>query len=922
MDMVENLPDFSRDSDGGSERDMFEVTSTRLSACKHDGGDQQDKERYARESHCEIERRRRNKMTAYINELCEMVPTCSSLARKPDKLTILRMAVSHMKSIRGTGSTTSDGSYKPSFLSDQELKHLVLEAADGFLFVCQCDTGRIIYVSDSVTAVLNQTQSEWYQHTLYELCHPDDAEKICEQLTGSPLPSQGASILGLTGHASLSNCNSINLPKQLAASDLKMCSVASDSSPTSVSDLVSTQICAAQRHSSPTNLTNSICSSPAPGRILDLKSGTLKKEGHQSHLRGSMSSRRGFICRMRIGSAIQSVIQSDTGVSSSLGLTARSRLRHRPTFGISSSSSQCSYAVVHVTGFVKPYNPIMDSNSTNVQVNAQVTGSQACPLFDRLISADNEYNPPISDNNHLGRSDTNNCPNVHISQCLIALGRLQLVNKPEVVDLYPHRFNEFLTRHSSDTLTTFCDQRVQNVLGLETTEVLGQAFGNLLPSSRDKISFQEVFDKAWKLKGQSFTIMVHMRSKLSAELVFVKCRLSAFVNPYNEEVEYVVCTTTSIKPFESETSGSNSNNTCAENNAYSQTKADFYDRTPHVTHSNCSTVHDHMNTAPSNRLIQSNPEPSNYIHSVNQAKEAPLPTYWRHTNDSTDHFDPGFAIQPNTTEMNLSSNLDQQLYPFSRQVDSSLNEPSSLHSLSCSNSHLIPQSNQEHVNIQHHTDAASGDYLSSMPNNYTTLRIGTEFSTSDVQALNNFDHKHNNSLDVNCAFQASTLNTGDCLVQTSESGLTRPSAICFMPSDPVGDCGCDMSENMSAHAMSYLNINRPFVNHDTYLPSIDITSDSRTYRQPITDHPTSAFHGWYDPSTLPSSSISTSESSSLPSDIYRQPVASNHTQDDLSASDFVYPQPHLLQTNNGTNTCMQQNSLQLPNYDYFKYPVQ
>ena len=76
-----------------------------------------------RENHSEIERRRRNKMTQYITELSDMVPTCSALARKPDKLTILRMAVSHMKSMRGTGNKSTDGAYKPSFLTEQVPVH-------------------------------------------------------------------------------------------------------------------------------------------------------------------------------------------------------------------------------------------------------------------------------------------------------------------------------------------------------------------------------------------------------------------------------------------------------------------------------------------------------------------------------------------------------------------------------------------------------------------------------------------------------------------------------------------------------------------------------------------------------------------------------------------------------------------------------
>ncbi|XP_051574717.1 aryl hydrocarbon receptor nuclear translocator 2-like isoform X9 [Myxocyprinus asiaticus] len=211
-----------------------------------------DKERYARENHSEIERRRRNKMTQYITELSDMVPTCSALARKPDKLTILRMAVSHMKSMRGTGNTSTDGAYKPSFLTEQELKHLILEAADGFLFVVAAETGRVIYVSDSVTPVLNHPQSEWFGSTLFEQVHPDDVDKLREQLSTSE--------------------NSMT------------------------------------------------------GRILDLKTGTVKKEGQQSSMRMCMGSRRSFICRMRNG----------------LG---------------PSKEGEAQYSVVHCTGYIKAWPP-------------------------------------------------------------------------------------------------------------------------------------------------------------------------------------------------------------------------------------------------------------------------------------------------------------------------------------------------------------------------------------------------------------------------------------------------------------------------------------------------------------------------------------------------------------------------------------
>jgi len=64
-------------------------------------------------------------MNSYITELASMIPMCHTMPRKLDKLSVLRMAVQHMKTIRSTVNSYTEGQYKPSFLSDQDLKTLI-----------------------------------------------------------------------------------------------------------------------------------------------------------------------------------------------------------------------------------------------------------------------------------------------------------------------------------------------------------------------------------------------------------------------------------------------------------------------------------------------------------------------------------------------------------------------------------------------------------------------------------------------------------------------------------------------------------------------------------------------------------------------------------------------------------------------------
>ncbi|XP_064863279.1 aryl hydrocarbon receptor nuclear translocator isoform X4 [Oncorhynchus nerka] len=407
-------PDFDDDDDDDDGSKLFR--------CDDDGGGG-DKERFARENHSEIERRRRNKMTAYITELSDMVPTCSALARKPDKLTILRMAVSHMKSLRGSGNTAADGTYKPSFLTDQELKHLILEAADGFLFVVSCESGRVVYVSDSLTPVLNQSQSDWLGSSLYDQLHPDDGDKLREQL--------------------------------------------------------------------------STAESNNTGRMLDLKTGTVKKEGQQSSVRMCMGARRSFICRMRCGSC----------PVEPMSMNRLNFLRSRNRNGLGPpKDGEPQYVVVHCTGYIKSWPPtgvnLTDEEADNIQ------GSR---------------------------------------YCLVAIGRLQVTSCPSDTDINSISVPvEFISRHNCQGLFTFVDHRCMATVGYQPQELLGK---NILELAHpeDQGLLRDSFQQVVKLKGQVLSVMFRFLSK-TRDWLWIRTSSFTFQNPFSEEIEYIICTNANVNP--------------------------------------------------------------------------------------------------------------------------------------------------------------------------------------------------------------------------------------------------------------------------------------------------------------------------------------------------------------------------------------
>ncbi|CAG9855665.1 unnamed protein product [Phyllotreta striolata] len=161
-------------------------SSKRFEDTMDDDSDDKDSKRKSRNL---SEKKRRDQFNMLVNELSTMV---SAGGRKMDKSTVLKSTISFLKNhnevtVRSRLNEIQED-WKPTFLTNEEFTHLVLEAVDGFIIIFST-SGQIHYTSESVASLLGHLPndlldtsiydlvSEEEHHILFNVLNPSDVEK-------------------------------------------------------------------------------------------------------------------------------------------------------------------------------------------------------------------------------------------------------------------------------------------------------------------------------------------------------------------------------------------------------------------------------------------------------------------------------------------------------------------------------------------------------------------------------------------------------------------------------------------------------------------------------------------------------------------------------------------------------------------------
>jgi hypothetical protein len=116
----------------------------------------------AKQQHKEIERRRRNRMKAYFEEMEQLIPNIiernKQKKRKLDKIAILSETNEYIKELRGSN--------EHGYLCDSEIMEMIDLAVSAFFFILDFETKKIVYFSANMSEILGHDIEEVKRETL------------------------------------------------------------------------------------------------------------------------------------------------------------------------------------------------------------------------------------------------------------------------------------------------------------------------------------------------------------------------------------------------------------------------------------------------------------------------------------------------------------------------------------------------------------------------------------------------------------------------------------------------------------------------------------------------------------------------------------------------------------------------------------
>ncbi|XP_054653992.1 endothelial PAS domain-containing protein 1b isoform X2 [Dunckerocampus dactyliophorus] len=118
---------------------------------------------------------RRSKETEVFYELAHQLPLPHSVSAHLDKASIMRLAISFLRTRTLFTTTGCEGDY-------EQMSSLYLKSLEGFITVVTSD-GDMIFLSENINKFMGLTQVELTGHSIFDFTHPCDHDEIRENLS-------------------------------------------------------------------------------------------------------------------------------------------------------------------------------------------------------------------------------------------------------------------------------------------------------------------------------------------------------------------------------------------------------------------------------------------------------------------------------------------------------------------------------------------------------------------------------------------------------------------------------------------------------------------------------------------------------------------------------------------------------------------